>query len=433
MRKLIILSTLLCASSTAMAAGEAKNVIVLVGHGLGMPILTATRIYKYGEAGRLNLESLASVARVRTASANALTTDESAALTALMTGNKVNNGVVAMGGCGGTTAAQKSLLEYAKAANKAVGVVGNGDLTGTAAALYAHGCGGVTGDALAAQLVPGGAGFNPALADGVNVIFGGGGAHFTARGDARNLITELTGGASAYTSVSSLAGVNNTLTHVIGLFNAGDLAYDFDRGATTEPSLAQMTTSAIDVLAAAGGTNGYFLVVDAGNLDRAAHTTNSKRVLAEAAAFDDAVGAAIAKAKALDPGLAKTLIVATGDHDSALVINGYAKRVGAGNGIFDLMLAYRDGSLVKDQEVKPYTVLSYATGPNRQATRIDPSTAAVTPTQDGYLHEATIKRAAAAHGGADVPLAAGGAGSAAFKGNLGIDQLFGLVKSAMGL
>src|SRR5438874_5657434 len=109
MRKIFVLSILvglgligLSSSSTAMAAGEAKNVVLLVGHGLGMPVLTATRVYKYGEAGRLNLESLPVVARVRTASANALTADESAAMTALLTGNKAANGVVAMGGCGGT-------------------------------------------------------------------------------------------------------------------------------------------------------------------------------------------------------------------------------------------------------------------------------------------------------------------------------------------
>ncbi|MEK7694852.1 MAG: alkaline phosphatase, partial [Pseudomonadota bacterium] len=42
----------------AHAAGEAKNVIFFLGDGMGPATVTASRIYKYGESGKLTMESL---------------------------------------------------------------------------------------------------------------------------------------------------------------------------------------------------------------------------------------------------------------------------------------------------------------------------------------------------------------------------------------
>ena len=57
-------------------------------------------------------------------------------------------------------------------------------------------------------------------------------------------------------------------------------------------------------------------------------------------------------------------------------------------------------------------------------------------TQDNFLQEVNINRGtpgSETHGGGDVMLFAGGAGSSGFKGTMLNTKVFGLVKAAMGL
>ncbi|MFX7992902.1 alkaline phosphatase, partial [Acinetobacter baumannii] len=72
-----------------------------------------------------------------------------------------------------------TLLELMKAAGYGTGVVTTTRIThATPAATYAHICHRDGENTIAAQLTPGGAGYNAALGDGVDVIFGGGRKHF---------------------------------------------------------------------------------------------------------------------------------------------------------------------------------------------------------------------------------------------------------------
>ena len=66
---------LLATTSASWAAGEATNVIFFLGDGMGPTTVTASRIYKVGEAGQLTMESLRRTARIRTFSNDAQTTD----------------------------------------------------------------------------------------------------------------------------------------------------------------------------------------------------------------------------------------------------------------------------------------------------------------------------------------------------------------------
>jgi len=104
------------------------------------------------------------------------------------------------------------------------------------------------------------------------------------------------------------------------------MSYDLDRDPAKEPSLAEMTTKAMDVLGK--NAKGYFLMVEGGRIDHALHETTAKKALHDTVAFDNAIKAALAKAKITDPELKNTLIVVTADHDHTLVLNGYAKRTG---------------------------------------------------------------------------------------------------------
>ena len=466
MKPALIATSLALAFSTAVAlpayaAGEAKNIIFFLGDGMGPTTITAARIYKYGEDGSLTMDTLERTARIKTFSADAQTTDSAPSMAAYMTGVKMNNEVISMsaetvatnpgrdanGNLGvnncaasnGTAAA--TILELAKAKGKAVGTITTTELThATPATAWSHICNRNAQYHIAAQLVPGGTGFNTALGDGVDVLMGGGRNHFTpygagnttGRADGRNLLTELA--AKGYTVAANKTEMNAaTGKKFIGLYSTrSHLEYELDRTATPplgegalQPSLAEMTVKAMDLLAQ--NTNGYFLMVEGGRIDHALHGTNAKRALTDTIAFDDAIKAALAKARLTDPTLANTLIVVTADHDHTLAFNGYGKR---GNPILDINRGYRDNLPSKDADGKTYTTLVFGNGPTRPNLRDNLDSATVLA--DNYLQETGVRLSSETHGGGDVKLFATGAGAKPFKGTLDNTKVFGLLKTAFG-
>ncbi|MFG0833184.1 alkaline phosphatase [Aeromonas bivalvium] len=448
----LTLATLTLASQAQ--ASDAKNVILFIGDGMGPTVLTATRLFKVGEEGNLEMMKLPRTARIKTFSNDAQTTDSAPSMAAYTTGVKMNNEVIAMSSDTQAVAPSKdangnkginncsadngtpvpTLLELAKAAGKSVGAVTTTELThATPAATYSHICHRDAAYAIAAQAVPGGAGFNSALGDGVDVLMGGGANHWTpydsasnkgGRADGRDLTAEL--GAKGYqyvTTQSDLAKVENG--KVLGLFSAkSHLDYELDRvakgAANTQPSLSEMTAKAIDLLSQ--NDQGYFLMVEGGRIDHALHGTNAKRALTDAVALDDAVKTALGKVD-----LNETLIVVTADHDHTMTINGYAAK---GNPVLDLV-KNGDGSAQTDVDGKPFTTLVFGNGPNRADVR--PTLTSTEVMADDYLQETGIKLGSETHGGGDVMLFADGAGSSRFKGTLDNTRVFGKIKEALGL
>lgn len=463
-RQIIAVTLALTFANLAHAAGEAKNIIFFLGDGMGPSTVTASRIYKYGEDGSLNMDKLERTARIKTYSNDAQTTDSAPSMAAYMTGVKMNNEVISMtpetvatppgkdvnGNLGinncaasGNGVAATTILELAKAKGKAVGSITTTELThATPAATFSHICNRNAQYAIATQLVPAGAGYNTALGDGVDVLMGGGRNHFTpfdassnkaGRADARNLLTELV--AKGYTVAATKAEMSAASNDkkFIGLFSSkSHLEYELDRSATpplgegaTQPSLAEMTTKAMDILSK--NANGYFLMVEGGRIDHALHGTNAKRALVDTIAFDDAIKAALDKAKLTDPTLANTLIVVTADHDHTLAFNGYGKR---GNPILDINRNYKDGLATKDADGNTYTTLVFGNGPNRPNLRTNLDSAAVLA--NNYLQETGVRLASETHGGGDVKLFATGAGAKAYKGTLDNTKVFTLLKSSFG-
>lgn len=442
----------------AYAAGEAKNIIFFLGDGMGPTTVTAARIYKYNEAGQLNFEKFERTARIKTYSNDAQTTDSAPSMAAYMTGVKANNEVLAMSAntiatspsadahgnltinncvpSNGTAVA--TILELAKAKGKSVGAISTTELThATPAATFSHICNRNAQYDIAAQLIPGGAGFNSALGAGVDVLMGGGLNQFKpydvttnpkGRADGRNLLTELVGYTVATTKAEMLAAPNTG--KFIGLYSSkGQMEYELDRAngvgeGATQPSLAEMTSKAIDILSA--NSSGYFLMVEGGRIDHALHGTNAKRVMEDTIAFDDAIKAALDKVKLTDPTLANTLIVVTADHDHTMTFNGYVKR---GNPILGISTG-TDGNPILDKNGATSTTLVFGNGPNRPATRTTLSSATVTA--DSYLQESGVRLSSETHGGGDVELFATGAGAKIFKGTLDNTRVFTLLKTAYG-
>jgi alkaline phosphatase len=460
--KLSLLAALVAASVANVQAADAKNVIFFLGDGMGPSVVTASRIFKYGEDGSLNMDKLERTARIKTFSNDAQTTDSAPSMAAYMTGVKMNNEVISMAqetiakepgrdangnlGVDNCPAGGKSvptILELAKAKGKAVGAITTTELThATPATTFSHICNRNAQYAIAAQTVPGGAGYNAALLDGVDVLMGGGRNHYTpysasnrfGRVDGRNLLTEFA--AKGYTVAANktemAAAPNNK--KFIGLYSTrSHLEYELDRTAATplgegatQPSLSEMTLKAMAMLSQ--NSNGYFLMVEGGRIDHALHGINAKRALSDTIAFDDAIKAAIDKIKETDPTLANTLIVVTADHDHTMAFNGYGKR---GNPILDINRGYRDNLPSKDADGNTYTTLVFGNGPNRPALRTNVDSAAALA--DNYLQETGVRLASETHGGGDVKLLATGAGAKTFKGTIDNTKVFELLKTALGL
>ncbi|MNJ50704.1 Alkaline phosphatase precursor [compost metagenome] len=181
-----------------------------------------------------------------------------------------------------------------------------------------------------------------------------------------------------------------------------------------------MTAKAIDLLSQ--NSQGYFLMVEGGRIDHALHATNAKRSLTDAVVLDEAVKTALGKVDLTD-----TLIVVTADHDHTMTINGYSAK---GNPVLDLV-KNGDGSTQNDVDGKPFTTLVFGNGPNRADLR--PTLTSNQVMGDDYLQETGVKLGSETHGGGDVMLFAGGAGSGRFKGTLDNTLVFGKLREALGL
>lgn len=141
---------------------------------------------------------------------------------------------------------------------------------------------------------------------------------------------------------------------MLGLFERSHMEYEADRSGDTggEPSLAQMTAKAIEILSQ--NRRGYVLTVEAGRIDHAHHAGNASRALRDTIALSEAVQTAV------DMAGRDILVVVTADHGHTPTINGYPER---GNPILGIGGEGDDGL--------PYTTLSYANGPGADTDRAD--------------------------------------------------------------
>ena len=437
-----------------LATPQAKNIIFFLGDGMGPTTITAARIYKYKEEGLLNFERLDRTARIKTYSADAMVTDSAPSMGAYMTGVKINNDVISrkdskprspgkdangnptVDRCGENNgSAPMTILELAKAVGRSVGAITTTELThATPASTFAHVCNRNTVYTIAQQIVPGGAGYNERLKDGVDVLMGGGRPHFTpfdaaanpkGRADGRDLLAEFK--ARGYFVAGTRGDMMSALPNrkFVGIYADSHLDYASVRK-PTQPTLAEMTAKSIELLSK--NPNGFFLMVEGGKIDHALHDSNAKNALEEVVDFDNAIQTALDRMRSIDPGLEHTLIVVTADHDHTMVMNGYPKR---GNPILGIVRDVATGQPALDADGKTYTTLVYGGGPNRPEVRasVDETRAQALD----YKQEAGVRLPGEGHGGGDVKLYAVGAGSAPFKGTMENTRVFDLMKAAAGL
>lgn len=131
------------------------------------------------------------------------------------------------------------------------------------------------------------------------------------------------------------------------------MAHEADRDPSEEPSLAEMTLKAIEVLK--HNPNGFLLMVESGRIDHAHHLNNAYRALTDTLALDLAVKQALEHIN-----ITNTLLLVTADHSHVFTFGGFPAR---GNLILSV------DSQVSDIDHLPYTTLMYANGPGYQNSR----------------------------------------------------------------
>ena len=96
---LTLLIALLCSSAhgglgqSPRLARKARNVVLMVGDGLGLSTVNAASIYGHKRSGALFIQRLPHLGFSDTSSANNWVTDSAAGMTALITGTNTFNGV----------------------------------------------------------------------------------------------------------------------------------------------------------------------------------------------------------------------------------------------------------------------------------------------------------------------------------------------------
>lgn len=103
------------------------------------------------------------------------------------------------------------------------------------------------------------------------------------------------------------------------LYNDYSMPYDMERDPATTPSLAEMTQKAIEVLSQS--EQGFFLMVEGSKVDWAAHNNDSKAIITDFLAFDEACGVALQYAQKVG----NTLVLILPDHGNSAMTIGSAK------------------------------------------------------------------------------------------------------------
>ncbi len=105
---------------------------------------------------------------------------------------------------------------------------------------------------------------------------------------------------------------------LLGLFAEEGMAPELDRDKSKEPSLAEMTRTAINTLKT--NKKGFFLMVEGSQIDWGGHDNDAAWAMKETEAFEEAFRVAVDFAKRDG----RTLVVVTGDHDTGgMSVGGY--------------------------------------------------------------------------------------------------------------
>lgn len=348
-------------SLTTQAGVRPRNIILMIGDGMGIGHRTAARVVLHGitqgkSLGALAMDTFPATALVKTASFDSLITDSAAGGAAYTMGNKTGTGH--LGVFPDDTRDRfdnprvELLGEYlARTQGKWLGIVTTADLAdATPAAFAAH----VQERTAVTGIVDAYLDEAAALLN-LRVLLGGGRRHFipnTTFGSsrsaeldyvlpaglaagwgvpvgqidpARDLLAEFrTMGFAFAATRSQLAEMPAGTRRLLGLFAQGNLNSAMDRivgrrgrsqviddfAQPDQPMLDEMTGAALAVLQQ--NAAGFVLLVEGALIDKESHTMDTERWLHGTIEFDRAV----ARAKAFADAVPDTLVIVTADHET---------------------------------------------------------------------------------------------------------------------
>lgn len=284
---------------------DVKNVIFLIGDGMGVSYTSAYRYFKDTENTKFVPPTafdpyLVGQQATYPEDPEENVTDSASAATAMSSGVKTYNNAIAVDN---DLSEVKTVLESAKESGMSTGLVATSEIThATPASFGSHDESRKNMNGIADDY------YDELINDAhkIDVLLGGGTSLFVR--EDRNLTEEFQqDGYSYVTNKDELLHDDNE--QVLGLFAEEGLPKMLDR--TEEiPSLAEMTNAALDRLSK--NEEGFFLMVEGSQIDWAGHDNDIIAAMSEMQDFEEAFQAAIDFAEKDG----NTLIVATADHST---------------------------------------------------------------------------------------------------------------------
>ncbi|REC94301.1 alkaline phosphatase [Kushneria indalinina] len=280
----------------------AQNVIFMVPDGFGTDYSTAFRTFKGGEElPAWEAEDMLTGA-IKTESANSLITDSAAAGTAFATGQKTDNGRISTAPDGSDLT---TLVDLANAAGKSTGVVATSTITHATPAVFGANVDDRDDQHLIAQQY---------IDDNkLDVMLGGGRDYFVAEEDGGAGVADLLSQAESqgYTLLDSASDLESVEgDRLLGLFADDALDTSYGESGDDQPTLAQMTQTALDTLSQ--NEDGFFMMVEGSQIDWAGHANDAGWAMNDSLAFEDAVKTA----QQFSEDNPDTLIVIAPDHET---------------------------------------------------------------------------------------------------------------------
>lgn len=347
----------------------AKNVIIMLGDGMGAAHRTAARImakgYAQGKAqGRLAMDTFPYTGMVMTASLDSIVTDSAPGMANYVTGNKAQNNQEGVYPDDTTDAFDNPRVEYLSEylhlkKGTTLGIVTTADVfDATPAANAVHTSNRSNGTGIVDQFL------DDRKLTGLSVLMGGGRKWFlpnasnstspqaingsqrktstdyvlpddlvagwgAAKGKLdsnRDLIADFQAAGYAYAPDKTALDAAGVPDKLLGLFTFSNMNVALDkinarRGVSTvvndygfpdQPMLDEMTDKALKVLNK-NNANGFVLMVEGASIDKQAHLMDSDRWILETIEFDRA----IQKAKDFAIANPDTIVIVTADHECA--------------------------------------------------------------------------------------------------------------------
>jgi alkaline phosphatase len=278
------------AAPAPAGTGRPKNVILLIGDGMGLAQVYTGYTLNQGD---LNLFQIRDIGFSITAAADNYITDSAAGATAMATGHKTRNRYISVDTVGKPLPA---ITQSLKQKDFRTAIISAGDITdATPACFYAHQPERSMSEAIALDF----------MGTNNDILIGGGVASFTRRKDDQNLLSRLA--QKGYTVSTSFAALDTIRSNrFVVLDDSAVVSKQKGRGDFL-PHALQKSLSALTP-----GGKPFFIMAEGAQIDWGGHSNNVEYVGREMLDFDQAIGEALRFADRNG----ETLVVITADHET---------------------------------------------------------------------------------------------------------------------